>query len=249
MKNCFTKIFIAFIIAVTTVQCSSDDNKTDATDTKKLIKLVNTAYYDEAEIREDGVYTMDFVYDKNKVAEIKLDFDGPTEKYNYKTVYTYTGEKLKSDKTYLNGTLSGEATYTYNGNLMSQIEGYDRDEGDYFQTFEYDANGFLSKYTQKYIKSSYQEIRTFENDAKGNILRDGYKAYEYDNKINPFKAIPPFLFDISSRGENNVTKRIDGINNRITAYSYTYDTDGYPVEMLYYDNEKLGGKVVFSYNK
>jgi hypothetical protein len=247
------------IFALFLTSCSSDDNNDDASVSIKPSKITNSYQ------NSDYDFSTDIKYDGNKILS-QTDDDGEVIKYTYTgdvitkveyfdvdqqlryaTEYIYTNGKVTSklDKNYILETKKASSTYyktkyTYNVDSTISTERFyvNSESGTEEQT------GLTEKITIKdrnYIKS---ENSYFDSEQDINI-------YEYDSKNNPFRNVTGLylLIDWETEGSrNNVTKETilipesvekNTVNTQISIYSYTYDSNDFPTERNYTDNNGI----------
>ncbi|MCB0470007.1 MAG: hypothetical protein KDC51_05320 [Flavobacteriaceae bacterium] len=195
-------------------------------------------------------YNSDFTYNsENRLTEWIYQETGSSS-YSDTYVYTYN----------TNGLLSGysanseDVTITYNGNtitLTGTIEGDANSQAE----LELNNNGLIIKFTES------NQYTNFEYDLNGNLISaQSYDnldnllsefTIQYDDKINPFYGqlesiyIERFIeffweFDGIYIGgfegysfpflKNNITS-INEVSAGATTFSYTYDSESYPINV------------------
>lgn len=201
-----------------------------------LIKIVqdSSSYveysYENGMISEYRCYSSGAL---GKTVQLKYNSDGLTEAQiniqpyeDYKLVYSYDSNKriTRADR------------------YMKSDSGYEKFG---YLLFSYDAKNRINKYEQymDYVQTPGFRIE-LDYDGAGNLVSEhiymGEEPYElvtweYDTKINPLNGYRKSdLFTILF-GPNNLIKKTDtgyypgGQSTVETKYTYTYNTEGYPV--------------------
>jgi len=137
-----------------------------------------------------------------------------------KSIYTYSTNSINQQvNSYSNGSVASTSNLVLTINSSQQITKVGVDANDY-NTYTYDASGNQATYNQ-YIS---------------NNLTGPYYAYvyTYDNNKNPFlNTKGDFYVSQYGASVNNVIKQtVTSVNSStpyVFNYTYTYNTDGYPI--------------------
>lgn len=230
--------FVVAILFLSLTSCSSDDNASSNTVTKKLSKIVD--------ITTSGATTAtNFTYNEDKIVSADTDTEHRT--------FTYTNDLITRVVT-SNDVAQTQTivTYSYNNDNLVKITSSEN----YVIRFVYNTDGTVAyeKFTTDSNNNEvliYKGVLSFQN---GNLAKDEriiattasevskeILTYQYDSKNNPLHAIRGYskLLDFSSTGVNNVTRiqqetRKENLNSgQITSSmvlfvsTNQYDDEGY----------------------
>jgi len=196
-------------------------NKVEYNSSGFVVKLTET---DE----DDEVYTTTFIYDaNNRLIKEESRENGQLDDY---TTYEYTNNLITTSKYYdADGTLEDTEVYKYDGNnRIVEIS----DDSNYKTTFTYDANGNVTKVesfdlnrlTDRQVYENYDDKPTALSAVKG--LFFGYAGV---SKNNPGKAT--YYYDADGDGV------LDTSPSGITTYTYKYNNNGYPTQIIETDED------------
>jgi hypothetical protein len=151
---------------------------------------------------------------------------------NYRTEYSYNGNKISEINRYVNDVLSYKQVYNYTGDLITQIKSYDENNesfGDHQTTFIYNNS-----------KEMISEINIFENgngwrrnyinNPNGTVTENGYT--DDKNTQNTFIRATIYTFSnnmlLSAEYIGGLSETGDG--NQID--SFTYDDKNSPFKNI-----------------
>jgi hypothetical protein len=110
-----------------------------------------------------------------------------------------------------------------------------------YSLFEYNENHLVAKELLYLSNGTPRGWKIFDYDPKGNLIRetdsDGNKTeYEYDNNPNPFYSMSqrPQWISPFNKSPNNVIRAIGTTKFERTL---TYNTEGFPIEILEADGK------------
>ncbi len=234
------------ILATVFTSCTKDDPDPDPTDEDNRAKL--------SKIYVDNELALEFVYNSaNKIIRQRYFEDG-AEYYRDDFEYASNGNLTKQVGFDVeDNELDFTHTYEYNSqNLLTKVTSTGDDYDD-TQAFIYNADNTLKEViVTSPTSENWKETFTY-NTAK-NIVKTtwlfGSQAMNedtnsYDDKKNPFYKILPYQ-TYSWNAEwlispNNVTKSVykDGYDGETseTTFTYTYNSDGYPTQMTWLDDD------------
>ena len=158
------------------------------------------------------------------------------ENSNYRSEYSYNGNKISEIKGYVNDVLSYKQVYNYTGDLITQIKFYDENNesfGDHQTTFIYNNS-----------KQMISEINIFENgngwrrnyinNPNGTITENSYAGDK--NTQNTFNMAIIYTFS------NNMPVSIEAIG------SLNETGDGNQIDTYTYDDKNSPYKNIVGYN-
>jgi|SRR6056297_1209036 len=236
---------LSLLLGLTFTACEEEGN--DTPEERVLYPKTITEY-------ENGVLndTQTFEYNSNKQL-IKRDYG-----YGYYETYEYDEEGKLIFITYneANEVYNSDSLIYNNNDQLIKIQAISANDNIMvgLVIFEYNSAGFVSKRSEYLSDGTHYSNWIYTYDSEGNIVyqknfyrdqetevipTDVYDEvnYEYDNKNNIFKSIGlPFRYKTHI---NNVTKKTfteipEHDDDFTTTYTYTYNSDNYPVE--YVDN-------------
>lgn len=241
MKKLTTLFLLSLIVLSTSISCSSDDGGNENPANVVLIKKIT-----EVSVADETETTIHFFYQNNVLVSITQE--------NYRTEFTYNGNKVTLMKHFNNNVQTGQTIFSYNGDLLDYtLSGEDADEKIQY----YYTNGILSKAESGYIGnnnefvvlqteevsfngSNISEVNTYGNNGGFNY---SYRSkYSYDNKNCPAKFMNKHLrFLISTAGfmginqNNYLTKETFSPSDSTTPFAQTfeiaYDENDFPTEI------------------
>jgi hypothetical protein len=144
-------------------------------------------------------------------------------------------------------------TYSYSGNVMTTVYHYPEAPADSLIT-TLNSKGYAEKIVGK--EQQYQLIY----DTDGNITKRGeynnsdpstptfVTNFSYDKNNSPFKALKNNLY-VLYQAFNDI---YSPVNNRVSSndlqfYNYTYNKDGYPMQMVVVQSAVAVRKIDFTY--
>lgn len=233
---------LSLLLGLTFTACEEDN------DTPKEGKVLYPKTITEY---EDGVLydTQTFEYNSNKQLILR-DYG-----YGYYETYEYDEEGKLIFITYneANEVYDSDSLIYNNNDQLIKIQAISVD-GDKrgWVIFEYNSAGFVSKRSEYLSDGTHYSNRIYTYDSEGNIVyqKNYYRdqeteviptdvydevSFEYDNKNNIYKSIGlPFRYKTHV---NNVTKQTfteipDHEDDFTITYTYTYNSDNYPVEFV-----------------
>lgn len=169
-----------------------------------------------------------FTYDGNKLVSIVSD----QEKY----VYTYTGDLITKMQCYRNYNEVYETIlYKYsNGKLSEKFhETFSAmNKYSYITRYKFNDDGTVLCSTTDAYGTSYGTLAI----KNGNLIKDNYMVYEYDEKNNPFKNI---LGINALLPDNSFERRFNFSNNNCVKMTHTYPNSGWLVkyQIVYNSND------------
>ncbi|MFA6979677.1 MAG: hypothetical protein WC209_10170 [Ignavibacteriaceae bacterium] len=210
----------------------------DLSPQKQLSKIVQDANnYSTFSYSNNKLSKYENIFDSKLFRSITLNYEGnnrpQTENYKsafgdlLKKYYYDSTSKLDSMDFLLKDTSNnyipeGHLKYYYNSlNQLIKMEQYDVEYKLLFTTENnYNGNGNIVE-SKFYDSNGLREIST----------------KTYDNKTNPWYNLKEWLnYDISKSKNNllssNTTFSNNSQENTVTTYTYTYDSDGYPISRI-----------------
>lgn len=233
MKN-FALTFSALFMIL--MSCSSDSSSSSSE-----ILLKNEIVTDPS---DGSSYTMTYTYNGTNLTKISYDDDGSYDKFYY------TGDLITKIE-FFDDTdfLEGKTTYTYNSDnkLTSYVSlDYLSDDGER-EVYTYNTNGTVSGVSYygdlvtQTTPSSTRTITLSNGEVISEVSTSGSNSftYTYDTKNHPYKNIKGFdkigaYSDSDNLGVNhNLLTRVQtsGTFTNTQNYSYTYNSDNYPLTM------------------
>lgn len=220
--------------------CSSQDSpSSDSAESSVLLKKVILTSQDG-----QSKVNVDYKYDGNKIVSI-TDDSGEVGMY-----YTYTGDLITKIEFKLpDGTIEQTNTFKYNSEgKLSEFLRVESDNGElrgHKEVFTHNADGTISVKlysgdadVQDYL-SGTSTIKFVDGEVTDIINSESAnRKYTYDIKNNPAKHILGFekiaFVDGEATGiaHNEIKETSDGAV--VATYSYTYNSDGYPVKSVDY---------------
>jgi hypothetical protein len=172
---------------------------------------------------------------------------------SFKINYDGTGKITEVVKTGTQYYPWNRLTYSYSGNVMTTVYHYPEAPADSLVT-TLNSKGYAEKIVGK--NQQYQLIY----DTDGNITKRGVynnsdpstptsvNNFSYDKNNSPFKALKNNLYvlyqafnDIYSPVNNRIS------NNDLQFYNYTYNKDGYPMQMVVVQSSVAVRKIDYTY--
>ncbi|MBL7833383.1 MAG: hypothetical protein JNK18_05490 [Cyclobacteriaceae bacterium] len=230
------KLWFALLLVLILAQCSEDDSKSKTTCRLVRQKYASIEYYDNGQV----------------FAIRQLDADNePVENGTRREFEFEDGKLVRIDER--NGDeLSRYFLFEYSLNQIIQKEYFDEDpDVDYIVTYSLDEKGqIIQKVNESVNSPGYSFTQSYQNEA-GNVVRvittsdedqlNFNQEFEFDSKRNP-NAITGFemyfvddIFSYRTQNSNNILKSTttyEGEEPRVSTYSYTYDSQGYAIEMF-----------------
>ncbi|CAH8286351.1 hypothetical protein EV196_106265 [Mariniflexile fucanivorans] len=247
---------LLFTLCITIFSCSTeslDNSEKETTDSTLLKKVI----YDKD---TEDEYIVTYSYDENKLTKLEGE-DG------YKNVYTYEGDLLVKEESFLDGELGAYVTLEYNSvGVLVQYKEYWLDssglpESTYKHVLTYNSDKTITNdvYTGDHNSQTelyFTELISFDgkNISK---LKDNDNVteylYSYDDKNGMFKNVHAIeVLNLLSQNEfgpyimgntNNITidKEIYDQQSNHTTSEYIYNENDYPVSAInkYYNNGVL----------
>ena len=234
-------LLLIFLIGLTILSCSSDDNNgTDDQTPDETTKLLKKMTFSG-----NGNYSLTFFYNTDEKLD-RIESAGTGDDF-IKQFY-YDNDVLdRAEFQNLNGVSDGSIEqYVYNNGLLIERQ-------DFYNNTTLDER-FLYSFTNSNIddiqyigngQTTYSEEYIFEYDSNNNVISrkhdylntaisDEELTFTYDTKKSPFLNFQPniALIDDFFSFNNNPTSRIltDLSNNTVISeknYTYTYDSDDY----------------------
>ena len=242
------------IIALFAISCSSDDsaNESDSLEPSRLLKSIKSTadwtpylmysvyYYEEGKIiKANG---------SARTTRYQMEYDNGKVKRQYGSLFPDTSIEWMNDFSYnLNSYSYGIGEFDYNGNNISNIH----------FNINRTSNGKPLTITVNNWGTFSNGIWTYFYDNDGNLLEktqtaeavNNHYTYVFDNKINPlnilYKKYGYLLWDLdlfqefasfdNSMFEHNITK-IYKNGSLIYTATYQYDSEGYPISVVTWDN-------------
>ena len=155
---------------------------------------------------------------------IKFNESDATNIRNYRTEFTYVGNKFNERKDYYNDVLTSKSVYIYTGNLITQVKGYDEN------------NIYNSLSTITYNNSGLPiSILNIDNETGSWV---GYKSNFVYNQNGTITELS-YSGDVNTQNTLDETTTYTLQNNILvsqitiggtytTSYSFTYDTKNSP---------------------
>lgn len=238
MKKTLTLIYVLLLI-----NCSNNSSSTDPTNPPEIKYALPRMYiFTYLESGTTTQVTETFNYNGNKL----LWTEGI---YNYKTVYTYTGDNINKIEELNKGVLESTTNYFYvNGKLNYRTKVYSY--GTAKTIYIYNTDGTITT-TDYFIVNGVErkEAVTVSTFTNGNLTKeviDGtlVRTYEYDNKISPYSGILGIKvlwdLDYERKGDsyvmtNNLLK-VSGVSYPASGeeiHTNKYNTNNYLTETKY----------------
>jgi hypothetical protein len=232
----FALAFSALFMILTS--CSSDSSSSSSSEVLLKNEIVTDA-------SDGSSYTMTYTYSGTNLTKISYDDDG-----SYDKVY-YTGDLITKIEYFDDAdVLEERTTYTYNSDskLTSYVSvDYINDNGER-EVYTYNADGTVSgvsyngdSVTQT-TPGSTRTITFSNGEVISEVSTSGSGSnitYTYDTKNHPYKNIKGFdkigaYSDSDNIGvTHNLLTRVQtsGTFTNTQNYSYTYNSDNYPLTM------------------
>lgn len=235
-------LLFIFLIGITIVSCSSDDN----TDTETLPTAETTKLLKKMSFSGNGNYSITFFYtSENKIDKMQSagtgdDFikqfyyenelidraefqdlngisNGAIEQYVYDN-----GLLIERQDFYNNTTLDERFIYSFTNNKIDNIQYIGNGQTTYSEEyiFEYDSNSNVISKKQDYLNTS---------------IADKESTFTYDTKNSPFLNVQPsivliddFFFFSNNPTSETVTNLSENTVVSEKNYTYTYGSNDYP---------------------
>jgi YD repeat-containing protein len=244
-------LFCASLLVMTS--CSSDDNNSSDSASSIVVKK-------RVVVSGNETYTDTYTYSGTKIASM-VGADGS------KTNYTYTGDVItKIEEFDDKGVIDTTTEYTYaNGKLASSLEKDSSEDYNYKTVYTYNTDGtvsfadFMMNKTTGALVDDGGTVGKYTYSA-GNLVKKVYSYYgfehtnifEYDTKNNPLKNITGIglLLELEDSNSANNTVKETSTNSTIstiTATTYTYDANGFPIEENSVYDGKISSTIKYSY--
>lgn len=252
MKKLLFLISILFFTA-----CSSDDDNKANSETILVTKIVETY---EGNGTTD-TYTTYLNYDGSKL--VGQTFDIP----NSNAAVTYTGNLITKIEYFYNSNLAQEVLYAYDSSeRLINFKRYEYGGSNDFGVnvdYVYNSDGTVSYEKESgnlpTLNPSSTGVINFNTDGSVStiVASNGYTyTYTYDTKNSPFKnimGIDKLIFEDDEASNfilHNFLTRIEdsGFSTTTTNYSYTYNSNNYPTQLLQDDGSSIKTKQYF-YNQ
>lgn len=236
MKN-FTLAFSTLFLILTS--CSSDSSSSSTSSELLLKKEIVT------DPSDGSSYTMTYTYNGTNLVKISYDDDD-----SYDKIY-YTGDLITKIEFFDDADfLEEKVTYTYNSdNKLSSYVSVDylNDNGER-EVYTYNSDGTVSGvsyYGDSVTQTTLGTSRTITL-SNGEVISEvstsgsgSSTTYTYDTKNHPYKNIKGFdkiggFSDSDNIGvTHNLLTRVqtNGSFTNTENYSYTYNSDNYPLTM------------------
>jgi hypothetical protein len=194
-----------------TVNTYNDQNQLVATDIYANFAILSN----DLQVSETAMSQKNWVTPtkSNLSGSIKYEYDGNDQLI--KAIYNpATGSQQSSQFTHDENERINRQNLYWENNQVGYIE------------YSYDINGNLT------------EENLFNITSTGGVELSTTTVYEYDNKLNPFKLISSLMTPGINTNTNNIIKETQTIHMNaaqggditgITANSYKYNANGYPV--------------------
>ncbi len=262
MKNYFIKVASLFILTIGFTSCTSENSIESEVDTnyKLPVSYSETNYnsYDDSE----SVFAEEYLYDNNKLSEIKLIEDGVDFGY---IKLIYNGDKVVRIDTYNELDVIEEKTsIEYNGNNIVKVTSYEGDESNvtYIEEFVYDSQDRIieKSFTEYYDNIVYgPDVTTYEyindNSLKATTSENEYKIIEFDSKFSPYSDIPnlssfiavteyPLLKNVIS-----IKEYYDDVLSYEKNFTNTYDSDDFLTKQVITFSDNSSETKEYTYNR
>jgi len=223
-----------FAISFALFSCSSDEGGGSTQGSSNGLKLVRIV---ETDLDDNSVLTSTLSYTDNFISKVEgTESTGNT----YKTEFVYENRRLARENHYENSASTGYITLSYTGDRVTSTAS--REDGITFTTnYTYNSGGFVINEKQ-YRDGTLDDDRDYGHDSSGNIVSYAYDAgsanYTYDTGKNPFSLVySDAVMKVSGTGfsKNNITKETVS-NGTVRNYTYTYNSEGYPTEVIKTDD-------------
>jgi len=236
----------------------------------KKIKLEETYLFVEGSYQPSGkaIYSYNSSGNLSEVAFYQKMPQHSTLQYTHKNVYLYTGGNVnRINSVEANGTASGFTKFTYNlqGTKVINMhrKSYDQET---FAAVEYSYPAGHASITIDYLYSNGNSMEYKMKFVGGNKVEDVARSnnggeggsYSYDFNINPYAHMNMPDIYLSNLSKNNLLTQQKGYSGGFPSgdlykLEYTYDSEGYPVEVIKYYRSYITGqdlyktKTVFTY--
>ena len=247
------KIGLAFsALLLILSSCSSSDSSSPSSGTL-LDKVIET--YDDGTVE-----TFNYIYNGNKIVRITTDF-------GQETVYTYAGDLIVKEESYLDDMLEDEITFEYNASqklIKSTRTNTSEVEVD---NFTYNSNNTVSFITTSngVIKATgtiyFNGDQPFKKEMvvePGTIFEiDQIEESTFDSKVNPLANV--IGFSKINIATPNFREGYDGISNNVLVFkrdnvvrgssTYTYNSNNMPASEVYDDEQdEFDSSLQYIYN-
>jgi len=221
--------------------CKKDNTNPSATNHQLIKVSADARNFSEYAYNSDGLLgkiissnsnysdTITLSYNANKQVQSFL-YGGNIFKYTYDANNQFT--KIEVHVNSAQGDIEGYTTYTWQSGKIIEAKSFinyvNGNTPDTKVTMAYNTNGDLVTQTEYYwdIVDNAYKLRTTT-------------TYEYDDKKNPnaiASQVTPLFLTMSYSGAHNVANETVKNEQNIViekyAYSYLYDTDGYPTQQI-----------------
>jgi len=155
---------------------------------------------------------------------IKFNESDATNIRNYRTEFTYNGNKLSEISSYYNDVLSHKEIVYYTGDLITQIKGYDENNIlNSMQTRTYNSSGeIISILSIDNETGSWLGYKTNVNYNQNGTIT----TLEYSGDLNVQNTLDLTTTYVVTNNIVVSKTSFDGTNT--TSYSFTYDTKNSP---------------------
>ena len=206
-------------------------------------------------ILQNGVYKADskntYLYNGNgSLSEIQYqrkNADGSTY-MDFSDKFEYSGNRLQYIIRFKpDGEIIQHLTFTYDASgKVSTIRevneaGETNASVEYFSIAGREESKIHYTYPSKSITMDYYKVYVNGNLMEGNSITSHHNTeisrYDYDSNINPYHQMNwPDIY-LSRQSKNNITYQLSQYQNSFPefvpyGFSYSYDTDGYPKEVV-----------------
>ncbi len=253
MKKLLPALFFAGILLGS---CSDDNGSSAETTNVTLIKKLTQTIYDG---ESSEIQVADFVYD-----------GGNLESFTYgsrTTEFEYEGQKVLTQKTFINGVLDHTNNFIYNGDVLTEIQG---DNG-YRTVFSYDSTHAMTLDSQFFDEDVWETIQTQHYEFSGGnafeksdirispFSSESRTEYQYDDHSNPARDMNPYLRQLFSFegilaiSTNNIISSqtfsplTSTTPNSAATYEITYELD-FPILIKKFINGNLTTQTAIEYS-
>lgn len=256
----FKHMIIVVALMGLMASCKKDKNSGKLPDTevtkKDTIYLLKSIVTNELLSPAPVTKTESFTYtDSHQLTKHTVVYKSASQNFTVSFTINYDGtgritEVIKTGTRYYPWN---KLTYSYSGNVMTNVYHYPEASADSLVT-TLNSKGYAEKVVGK--TQQYQLVY----DVDGNITKRGLydnsnpsvptfvTNFKHDKKSSPFKALKNNLYvlyqafnDIYSPVNNRIS------NNDLEFYNYTYNKDGYPLQMVVVHSTVAVRKLDYTY--
>ena len=228
---------VLFLVTFLLISCKSDDDIVTPNQQKLLSKIF-----------QDNDNYSTFEYENGKLSKYEV--------YSNGVLYTsitlsYDGNEQPQSELNINQTQEVLKKYFYKGAVLDSTEYLSKDTSGTFKVFGYlkyyyNQSNKLDRKVQYTTNNSVIMTIEYFYEANGNVSErriyitnrlDAILTSTFDNQTNPLYYLKNWLnYDLTMNHNNILSTKAVFVNNsfrnREATYTYTYDSDGYPISSI-----------------